>query len=60
MKYFDLRFVLMTLHHISNQQMSSLIKTQNLNFSFLKGVKTLDNVNLDVPAGSILCLPFLI
>lgn len=33
--------------------MSSLIKTQNLNFSFSKGVKTLDNVNLDVPQGSI-------
>ena len=36
-----------------NQQMPSLIKTQNLNFSFSKGVKTLDNVNLDVPQGSI-------
>ncbi|TMI95605.1 MAG: ABC transporter ATP-binding protein [Bacteroidetes bacterium] len=33
--------------------MSSLIKTQNLNFSFSSGVKTLDNVNLDVPQGSI-------
>lgn len=33
--------------------MSSLIKTQDLNFSFSKGVKTLDNVNLDVKEGSI-------
>jgi lantibiotic transport system ATP-binding protein len=33
--------------------MSSLIKTENLNFSFSSGVKTLDNVNLDVPQGSI-------
>jgi ABC-type multidrug transport system ATPase subunit len=33
--------------------MSSLIKTQDLNFSFSKGVKTLDNVNLDVQEGSI-------
>ena len=33
--------------------MPSLIKTQDLNFSFSKGVKTLDNVNLDVPKGSI-------
>ena len=33
--------------------MSSLIKTENLNFSFSKGVKTLDNVSLDVPKGSI-------
>ena len=33
--------------------MSSLIKTQNLNFSFSSGIKTLDNVNLDVPKGSI-------
>lgn len=33
--------------------MPSLIKTENLNFSFSNGVKTLDNVNLDVPKGSI-------
>lgn len=33
--------------------MPSLIRTENLNFSFSKGVKTLDNVNLDVPKGSI-------
>ena len=33
--------------------MSSLIKTQDLNFSFSNGVKTLDNVNLDVKEGSI-------
>jgi ABC-2 type transport system ATP-binding protein len=33
--------------------MSSLIKTQNLSFSFSNGFKTLDNVNLDVPKGSI-------
>ena len=33
--------------------MSSLINTQNLNFSFSKGIKTLDDVNLDVPQGSI-------
>ncbi len=32
---------------------SSLIKTNNLNFSFSSGIKTLDNVNLDVPQGSI-------
>jgi len=32
---------------------SSLIKTGNLNFSFSKDVKTLDNVSLDVPEGSI-------
>lgn len=33
--------------------MSSLIKTQHLSFSFSNGVKTLDDVNLDVPKGSI-------
>ena len=33
--------------------MSSLIKTEGLTFSFSKGVKTLDDVNLDVPQGSI-------
>jgi len=33
--------------------MSSLIKTQNLNFSFSTGIKTLNDVNLDVPKGSI-------
>lgn len=33
--------------------MPSLIRTENLNFSFSNGVKTLDNVNLDVPKGSI-------
>jgi ABC-2 type transport system ATP-binding protein len=33
--------------------MSSLIKTQNLNFSFSSGIKTLNDVNLDVPQGSI-------
>ena len=33
--------------------MSSLIKTQNLNFSFSTGIKTLNDVNLDVPLGSI-------
>lgn len=33
--------------------MSSLIKTQNLSFYFSKEAKTLDNVNLDVPEGSI-------
>lgn len=33
--------------------MSSLIKTQNLSFNFSKEAKTLDNVNLDVPEGSI-------
>lgn len=33
--------------------MSSLIRTENLSFSFSKGVKTLDNVNLDVQQGSI-------
>ena len=33
--------------------MPSLIKTEGLTFSFSKGVKTLDNVNLDVPQGSI-------
>jgi ABC-2 type transport system ATP-binding protein len=33
--------------------MSSLIKTQNLNFSFSTGIKTLNDVNLDVPNGSI-------
>jgi len=33
--------------------MSSLIKTQNLNFSFSTGIKTLNDVNLDVPQGSI-------
>ena len=33
--------------------MPSLIRTENLNFSFSKGLKTLDNVNLDVPKGSI-------
>jgi ABC-2 type transport system ATP-binding protein len=31
----------------------SLIKTSNLNFSFSSGIKTLDNVSLDVPQGSI-------
>ena len=33
--------------------MPSLIKTEGLTFSFSKGVKTLDNVNLDVSQGSI-------
>jgi ABC-2 type transport system ATP-binding protein len=33
--------------------MTSLIKTEGLTFSFAKGVKTLDDVNLDVPQGSI-------
>ncbi len=33
--------------------MGSVIKTRNLNFSFSKGVKTLDEVNLDIPEGSI-------
>ena len=33
--------------------MPSLIKTEGLTFSFSKGVKTLDDVNLDVPQGSI-------
>lgn len=33
--------------------MSSIIKTQNLSFSFSAGVKTLDDVNLEVPIGSI-------
>jgi ABC-type multidrug transport system ATPase subunit len=32
---------------------TSIIKTSGLNFSFAAGSKTLDNVNLDVPAGSI-------
>ena len=33
--------------------MSSVIKTQDLSFSFSAGVKTLDNVNLEVAKGSI-------
>jgi ABC-2 type transport system ATP-binding protein len=33
--------------------MTSLIKTQHLSFSFAKGSKTLDDVNLEVPKGSI-------
>src|SRR5574339_1151812 len=33
--------------------MSSFIKTQHLSFSFSKGIKTLDDVNLEVPQGSI-------
>lgn len=33
--------------------MASLIKTEKLSFSFSNGVKTLDDVNLDVPKGSI-------
>lgn len=33
--------------------MPSLIKTEGLTFSFSKGIKTLDDVNLDVPQGSI-------
>lgn len=33
--------------------MASLIKTEGLTFSFSKGIKTLDDVNLDVPQGSI-------
>ena len=33
--------------------MPSLIKTEGLTFSFSKGVNTLDDVNLDVPQGSI-------
>jgi ABC-2 type transport system ATP-binding protein len=36
-----------------NQRMSSVIKTQNLCFSFSGSIKTLDDVNLDVPQGSI-------
>jgi ABC-type multidrug transport system ATPase subunit len=32
---------------------SPLIKTSNLNFSFSSGIKTLDNVSLEVPSGSI-------
>ena len=30
-----------------------VIKTTALNFSFSSGVKTLDNINLEVPEGSI-------
>jgi ABC-2 type transport system ATP-binding protein len=32
---------------------SAIIKTSQLNFSFTSGIKTLDNVNLEVPQGSI-------
>ncbi|MES1218950.1 MAG: ABC transporter ATP-binding protein [Bacteroidota bacterium] len=32
---------------------SAIIKTTNLNFSFGSGIKTLDDVNLEVPPGSI-------
>jgi lantibiotic transport system ATP-binding protein len=32
---------------------SAIIKTSQLNFSFTTGIKTLDNVNLEVPQGSI-------
>ena len=31
----------------------SIIKTSQLNFSFTNGIKTLDNVNLEIPEGSI-------
>ena len=33
--------------------LSAIIKTSQLNFSFTTGIKTLDNVNLEVPQGSI-------
>lgn len=33
--------------------MPSVIKTQSLSFSFSSGIKTLDDVNLDIPRGSI-------
>lgn len=33
--------------------LTSVIRTNNLNFSFSGGIKTLDNVSLDVPKGSI-------
>jgi lantibiotic transport system ATP-binding protein len=32
---------------------TSIIQTTNLSFSFAKGVKTLDNINLQVPKGSV-------
>ena len=32
---------------------SAIIKTSQLSFSFSTGIKTLDNVNLEVPQGSI-------
>ena len=32
---------------------TAIIKTTQLNFSFTAGIKTLDNVNLEVPQGSI-------
>ncbi|MET0462462.1 MAG: ABC transporter ATP-binding protein [Chitinophagaceae bacterium] len=31
----------------------TIVKTSNLNYSFRNGVKTLDDINLEVPAGSI-------
>src|SRR6185503_5494188 len=51
--YFDFSFVFITLHQFLKLIMPSLIKTEGLTFSFAKGVKTLDDVNLDVPQGSI-------
>ena len=33
--------------------LSAIIKTSELNSSFTTGIKTLDNVNLEVPQGSI-------
>ena len=38
---------------ISFMNTTSIIKTTNLNFSFSAGTKTLDDVNLNVPQGSI-------
>jgi ABC-2 type transport system ATP-binding protein len=39
--------------NLMNMVMSSVIKTNKLSFSFSSGIKTLDDVSLDVPQGSI-------
>jgi len=54
LKYFDLMIVLENLQsNLIIMTLTPLIKTENLSFSFSKGIKTLDNVSLNVPQGSI-------